>query len=302
MSYYNVFGQNYFDDEIQENSLGLIPNILSFDNPNDIEDDISKQNYTKEEDRLNNEQYIGEIEEKKLNDKSLIIANSKLRTNVDSNKKQTIFNIIKKVKKKLLGRKRKSETFSHFHQRHDKYYKDNMTRKLKSKLFSSILTILNNSLKENQIKNNYKKLKKYNYSKEFLLKVNKEITTEIGVIKNRKLLYSKIKDIFSSDVNHKYKKFGLDYNKKFIEKIYSENTKTKTIAILEKTLIDCLNHFSGNKYFEELDGLEKEYENFINEMKYNGEEEEYINRFKNFVNTFEEYYQNKKPRKEIIIK
>ena len=34
-------------------------------------------------------------------------------------------------------------------------------------------------------------------------------------------------------------------------------------------------------------------------MKDNEEEEKYIDSFKNFVNTFEEYYQNKKPRKDI---
>ena len=60
-----------------------------------------------------------------------------------------------------------------------------------------------------------------------------------------------------------------------------------------------MEHFRGSKYYEELNGLEKEYENIIKEMEDNEEEEEYIDKFKNFVNIFEEYYQNKKARKEI---
>lgn len=278
---------NYFD---------LDSNFLKFDE-DFLFNNIIK---AKEEEIFNNEkQDIGEIEEKKLKEMDIKIPISKLKTNYDSKNRQKIFHIIKKSKKTLLGRKKKSKGYSNFHLTHNKYSKDNMTRKLKSKLFASIIFILNNSLKEDKKKDNHKKARKYNYSKYFLLKVNKEITTDIGVIKNRQLLSSKLKDIFSSDVNQKYKKFGLDYNKKFIEKIYSENTKTKTIAILEKTLIESLEHFRGSKYYEELNGLEKEYENIIKEMEDNEEEEEYIDKFKNFVNIFEEYYQNKKARKEI---
>ena len=75
--------------------------------------------------------------------------------------------------------------------------------------------------------------------------------------------------------------------------------KQKTIAILDQNLIECLEHFRGSQYYEELNRFEKEYENVIKEMKDNEEEEKYIDNFKNFVNIFEEYYQNKKPRKDI---
>ena len=89
--------------------------------------------------------------------------------------------------------------------------------------------------------------------------------------------------------------YGLDHNKKVIEKIYEEQIQKKTIGILERTLLECLEHFRGTKYYEELKGFEEQYKCVIDNMKEN-ETDEYIELFKEFVNRFEEYYGNKKAR------
>ena len=59
----------------------------------------------------------------------------------------------------------------------------------------------------------------------------------------------------------------IDYNKKLVEKIYEERIQEKTIAILVKTFLECLEHFRGNKFYKELEGLEKEYQNVIKSFR-----------------------------------
>ena len=90
-----------------------------------------------------------EIEENKMHN---------IKTNYQTNK-ALIFKIIqvaKKDKNNILSRKRTSDDHNKIEKDHtkchDKYSEDNMTRKLKTKLFADILVIINNSLKEEEEK------------------------------------------------------------------------------------------------------------------------------------------------------
>ena len=76
-----------------------------------------------------------------------------------------------------------------------------------------------------------------------------------------------------------------------MKKYIKENIQTKTISILERTLLECLEHFRGRKYYAELEGLENEYETVINNMK-SKETNEYIDYFEKFLFVFEAYYNN----------
>ena len=227
--------------------------------------------------------------------------NSKEKTRFSSNFKKDgpIWNISKQFKESnkneiliQVGRKRKNEQGG----KHDKYYYDNVTRKLKTKLFEAILVILNASFKKVQIENPKKYSKKILYAKDFFLKINQEIIKDINVEKNKILLKTQLKDIFSNKVSKKYERYGLDYNKKLVEKIYDERIQEKTIAILEKTFLECLEHFRGSKFYKELEGLEEEYKNVIKSFRDIGESEEYIQIFQDLANRFEDYYENKKSR------
>ena len=218
---------------------------------------------------------------------------SNAKTNFITNKtnKELIFNITKEKKKTQLGRKKKYNLGG----KHNKFSLDNIARKIKSKLFEYILLLINSSIKIEIKENEENELK----CSKFLLKIDQEVIKDINTNNNKMLLKTKLKDIFYlNNVSKKYINYGLDYNKKIIENIYKYNTQKKTISILEKTFYECLEQFRGSMFYEELDGLEKEFINVIKEFKNKGETEEYINNFKNLVNTYEKYFEEKISRKK----
>ena len=242
------------------------------------------------------------------------IQNNSTSTNTSSStekkseqeKSKKIFSITKEPKEKieikdqeekphneLLGKKRQSEN-------HTKFAFDNVVRKIKSKLFGALLIILNKSLEKDQNPNSKQdsKEKKGEVKTECFLKPDQKIIIQTNVEENKKLLDSKLRDIFSQKVSTKAKNYSkqyqLDYNKNFIEKIKNDETRKKTNDILDMTFLQCMEHFRGSKRYEALNGLEKEYENVIKEMR---DEEEYMESFVEQLNKFEIMYSQKKARK-----
>ena len=216
-------------------------------------------------------------------------------------KQSKIFNITKEMKPKtketpkFLGQKRQSEN-------HSKFAFDNLVRKIKSKLFGSILIILNKSLESNDKEktmtpNESQRVKKGEVSYECFLKPDQKIILQTNVRENLTLLDSKLRDIFSENVSTKAKNFSkeyqLGYNKNFIEKIKNDEKKKKTNDILDMTFFQCLEHFRGTNKYEALNGLEKEYEKVIDELS---DDEEYLKSFKCQLNHFEDSYKNKRAR------
>ena len=108
------------------------------------------------------------------------------------------------------------------------------------------------------------------------------------------MLNSKLKDIFSYDISKE--KYGLDYNRKLIIKIYEENTNKRLISALERTFLECLEQFRGTKKYEELEGLEKNYNDLIKKFE-SKESSDYIGSFQNFVKNFENYLNKKRKNK-----
>ena len=242
------------------------------------------------------------------------IQNNSTSTNTSSStekkseqeKSKKIFSITKEPKEKieikdqeekphnvLLGKKRQSEN-------HTKFAFDNVVRKIKSKLFGALLIILNKSLEKDQNPNlkQDSKEKKGEVKTECFLKPDQKIIIQTNVEENKKLLDSKLRDIFSQKVSTKAKNYSkqyqLDYNKNFIEKIKNDETRKKTNDILDMTFLQCMEHFRGSKRYEALNGLEKEYENVIKEMR---DEEDYMESFVEQLNKFEIMYSQKKARK-----
>ena len=218
-----------------------------------------------------------------------------------SKKKSKIFDISKVKKEKtketpqFLGKKRQAEN-------HSKFAFDNLVRKIKSKLFGSILIILNKSLESNEKEkemtpNDPQKVKKGQVSYECFLKPDQKIILQTNVKENLALLDSKLRDIFSENVSTKVKNFSkeyqLGYNKNFIERIKNDEKKKKTNDILDMTFFQCMEHFRGTKKYEALTGLEKEYEKVIEELS---EDEEYLKSFEWQLNNFEDLYRNKRAR------
>ena len=243
-----------------------------------------------------------------------IMQNNSTSTNTSSStekkseqeKSKKIFSITKEPKEKieikdqeekphnvLLGKKRQSEN-------HTKFAFDNVVRKIKSKLFGALLIILNKSLEKDQNPNSKQdsKEKKGEVKTECFLKPDQKIIIQTNVEENKKLLDSKLRDIFSQKVSTKAKNYSkqyqLDYNKNFIEKIKNDETRKKTNDILDMTFLQCMEHFRGSKRYEALNGLEKEYENVIKEMR---DEKDYMESFVEQLNKFEIMYSQKKARK-----
>ena len=242
--------------------------------------------------------------------------NSSTSTNTSSNtqkkseqekKSSKIFSITKEPKEKIeikveetekpkiefLGKKRQSEN-------HTKFAFDNLVRKIKSKLFGALIIILNKSLEKDQKPTSKEdsKEKKGEVKTECFLKPDQKIILQTNIEENKKLLNSKLRDIFSEKVSTKVKNYSkqhqLDYNKNFIEKIKNDETRKKTNDILDMTFFQCLEHFRGSKRYEALNGLEKEYENVIDDMR---DEQEYMESFIEQLNYFEVMFNNKKARK-----
>ena len=187
--------------------------------------------------------------------------------------------------KQILGHKRTSDT-PKITKKKISLRRDNITKKMLPKIFDKFLSLINDSLKDPNKK----------YQTIFLKKITQNIIGNIKVENIKELLTSKLKDIFSNEISNKLKNFEKDSNKILIDKIYKEKIKTKTISILERNFLECIEHFRGSQKFPELNGLEKQYPKVIQELEEKGETEEYIEEFKNIIGKFEIIYLNKKGR------
>ena len=134
--------------------------------------------------------------------------------------------------------------FSTKKSKHTKFSHDNMTSRLKSHLIEAIrkhLNVLHNIKSKNH---------------PGFRKLNKDIKKVSKIKTNLYILNSKLREIFSYDIS--IKKYGLDYNRKLVNKIYEENTNKRLISTLERTFLECLEQYRGTKKYEGLEGLEKE--------------------------------------------
>lgn len=228
------------------------------------------------------------------------------KSTVISTKKEKIFSInkIKKTNKKL-GRKKLTDN-KETKVLHDKYSFDNTVRKIKAKLFNAILATLNKSLEQEENNNNTQQRKrKIKVRNGCFLKIEQKTIINTNIKDNLELLNTTLKKIFSRDVGKKvakYSIYGENYNKNLIKKIEENYKKYKnTNDILNMTFFQCLEHFRKSEYYEELSGLELEYDNIINEMK-KTEEKDYVGSFGAYLNTYEEIYKNKRPKNKKVKK
>ena len=271
--YYNVEPNNLFnnDDKLDENN-----NVHLF---------IAKENKLNQ--NIDNNQLRKDKENKEKsfekNDLSEVYK-SKLKTTKFTD---TIFQISKESKIIKKGRKKNGNIAG----KHNKFSTDNIIRKIKVKLLSSIGFYINSKLKESCLQNNLKSLL-------FLTKPEQKYIRDTSCGFNLKLLNTKIKDIFSDVISKKNLILGKDYNKNMVNKIYKEENYKNIADLLEMTLSDYVNHINGIKYEDKLKGLEVEFKNIVNNMN---ETHEYIENFYLLFNRFEFHFKKKKPRKKKVI-
>ena len=190
------------------------------------------------------------------------------------------------IKEGILGRKRKNSNETGAH---NKYCIDNIIRKIRY----LILTEINNYI------NIYiEKIYNGDIGKGiFKKKLLKNIPTNLKTAKdNKEFLNKKLKDIFSEDISKVYIIYLKDHNKELIKNLLNEEDEEKRIKfnkLFNLTFLDCLKHFIGSKYIEELEGFPSL--DIIDQRI--DEDQEYLDLFKYYIINFEEIIMKKRTRR-----
>ena len=157
-------------------------------------------------------------------------------------------------KKNISGRKRKLEKNDNSNKVHNKFSDDNVRRKVKRIVFTHLLKYINKQIK---IKYNGK-IGKGIYKKELQILNQSQIINSNATF-NKELLNKTLYDIFSDKISSRYTNYPKDHNKVIIERLINEKDTEKRSYfqnLFNLTFLDCLEYLSGDKYFEQLNGLE----------------------------------------------
>ena len=200
---------------------------------------------------------------------------------IKKKEKDKIKNVFKTFTLKKIGRKPKISFEKGFH---TKYSYDNILRKVKVKFFKKLIAYINSIIK-----------RKYSHKIKLIKSLNGKVCQNNNISFNRKLMNSKLKDIFiTNKINGKFHLFDEYYNEIVIKKIYEENI-TELIHILEMTFFEVFKIFRDGNETEKLKGLEK-IDRVIVDLKENGEDDEYIDKFRFTAMNIEKYYFDKKSK------
>ena len=187
-----------------------------------------------------------------------------------------IFNI---EKCKKLGRHKKNCTKKG---KHDKFQNDNLIRKFKSHLSKNIFNYINSCF---LINDNIKPEKQINVLKTLNSKTIKSISKKDNI----KWLNMTLKEFFSQKISTKLCHFNLDYNEKLIDKIYKKDEEKKVIKELNKKIRDMWTVYISERKDEDYKGF-KTLTDDIEQLKKNGENEEYLRKYKIISCQFENIF------------
>lgn len=170
---------------------------------------------------------------------------------------------------------------------HDKFYNDNIRRKIKSLYHKYIINLLNNLIKQ--------KLKRI---KKKFVKMNIIITKDVSIEYNRNLLNKSIKDIIV-DVSKKYS--NKDINKNVIKFIEAQKNNEEIIKILNMTYEDLFTNYYLKSNKNDISNNSFEAHKEILLKKYG---EKYLSLFIQNTENFKEFFingKNRKSKKEQIV-
>ena len=104
--------------------------------------------------------------------------------------------------------------------------------------------------------------------------LNQEQKSKTNIDFNKEFINKKLYQIFSENISSKLTNFIKTHNKDIIQDLLNEQDieiKTYFNKLLNLTFFQCLEHFRGNKVYEELKGMPV----LIDEIKKYNEEDEY---------------------------
>ena len=176
----------------------------------------------------------------------------------------------------------------------NKYAKDNIARKIKTNFFNIFIVNLLNIIIKSV------------YGKQIYLvrKFNQQLVTDVSIEFNLDLFNSKIRNLLNQEISNKYKKIELDNNKKILNCLEKNLEFNK---ILNITVNEIYSLFINDNYKEiisnvfNIDKKEIYFENVtgkIIELKEKGEEEKYIENFKDFAYNIYLVFDKSKKRKQ----
>ena len=257
-------------------------NIIT--NPNNHNEKITFTNNSKflfDISKLSNDKIIGEnIKNKNHNS---IFSIQKIKREIENN---TFVILIKDEDKSNV--KNKIPKIPH----HSKYSKDNIIKKIKCLFLKYLIITINFVVKQ------FKTNKNKDYS---LKKLKYEYSEHLNTKSDLELLKKPIKDLLSKDISKQYKS-PPDTNKKIIENLLKDEEDNIIIQeVFKITFCEWIYLFRKNKAKVingkniKFDGIKKLYKE-INQK--NPNDKKYISEFKKCLNKYEEWFENKKPRKE----
>lgn len=106
-----------------------------------------------------------------------------------------------------------------------------------------------------------------------------------------------LKEIFSENICTKYKFYKSDYNKKIINDLLkekNEDIRKQFEKLFSLTFMECLFHFRGEKYKDELEGLEN-LDYICNQF----DDIDYVELFRYHVLNYEKIIMKKSSRKRL---
>ena len=198
--------------------------------------------------------------------------------------------------KNISGRKRKGDNYDNNNE-HDKFTDDNARRKVKRIVFTHLLKYINKQIK---IKYNGK-IGKGTFKKELQILSQAQIANS-SITFNKELLNKTLYDIFSDKISSRYTNYSEDHNKKIIEELINEeDTEKRTYFqnLFNLTFSDCLEYLSGDKHFDQLNGLElfSEFKEIKHDyLKKYDDGEEYVKLLKYYLKEFKNIINRKSPR------
>jgi hypothetical protein len=259
----------------------------------DIKNEELKQIFMCDTDNAYNptESYTNNDKISKNNQIEEVIFNVKI---IESKKKENNEEI-KSNKKPKRGRHPKNVPKNNDNDtKRNKYAKDNIARKIKTNFFNFFIVNLLNII-----------IKRV-YGKQIYLvrKFNQQLVTDVSIEFNLDLYNSKIRNLLNQEISNKYKKIELDNNKKILNCLEKNLEFNK---ILNITVNEIYSLFINDNYKEiisnifNIDKKEIYFENVtgkIIELKEKGEEEKYIENFKDFAYNIYLVFDKSKKRKQ----
>lgn len=285
-SYNNIDENSYFqriNQELDENDENPYT-YINEDNKNQKSDNIivvEAELNVKEEENNNIKNNINIINDDNIGENDDITFNNNL-INVNKEKK---LKTLSSTGARSRGRKKND---SNEYRKHNKYCEDNIIRKIKANIVSILMKYINSYIYI--IYNG--KIGKGIFRKE-LLKLSQNQIIESK--NNNEFLFKTLKEIFSQDISTKYNNYQRNHNQWLIKRLLEENDldkKKNFECLFNLTFLDCLQHIRGTKISPILKGVE-----LLDDLSEKfGDDIDYLDLYKYYMNNLEEIIMRKKKR------